>query len=254
MSFRVVIPARHASTRLPGKPLLELGGLPMVLRVWERARASGADEVLVATDDPRIEAVVRDHGAEVVMTAPDHPSGTDRLAEVAALRGWDDDAVVVNVQGDEPLIPPAVIDQVAANLAARPDAGMATLAEPLADAGALRDPNVVKVVRDGAGFALYFSRAPVPFPRDGAPDGVPGDPWRRHIGIYAYRAGLLRRFVGWAPAAIERVEMLEQLRVLDAGERIHVDDACAPVPGGVDTPEDLERLRALFTGEGGGER
>lgn len=249
MSYKVVIPARHASTRLPGKPLLEIGGVPMVLCVWARARESGAAEVVVATDDARIADAVRAAGAEVEMTAADHPSGTDRLAEVAERRGWSDDAVVVNVQGDEPLIPPAVIDQVAANLAGRPTASMATLAEPLASTDALVDPNVVKVVRDAEGFALYFSRAPVPWPRDGMPETPEGGPWRRHIGIYAYRAGLLRRFVTWAPAELEGVEMLEQLRVLDAGERIHVADACAPVPGGVDTAADLERVRALLKEE-----
>ncbi|MEE4300503.1 MAG: 3-deoxy-manno-octulosonate cytidylyltransferase [Pseudomonadales bacterium] len=246
MSYKVVIPARHASTRLPGKPLLELAGLPMVLRVWERARQSAAEEVVVATDDARIAEVVRAHGGDAEMTAADHPSGTDRLAEVAALRGWNDEVLVVNVQGDEPLIPPAVIDQVAGDLAACPAASMATLAEPLASIDALNDPNVVKVVRDAQGLALYFSRAPVPWPRDGMPGTPSGGPWRRHIGIYAYRVGLLRRFVTWPPAVLEGVEMLEQLRVLDAGERIHVADACAPVPGGVDTQADLDRIRTLM--------
>ena len=255
MSFKIVIPARYASTRLPGKPLADLGGVPMVLRVRERAAASGAGEVVVATDDARVAAAVRAAGADLVMTSPDHPSGTDRLAEVATCRGWDDEAVVVNVQGDEPLIPPAVIDQVAANLAAAPAASMATLAEPIVTTAALRDPNVVKVVTDTAGLALYFSRAPVPWPRDGWPEVPAAGPWRRHIGIYACRAGLLRRFVRWPPAALERIEMLEQLRVLAAGERIHVADACAAVPGGVDTPADLARVRALLTEkEGGGER
>lgn len=252
MSFNVVIPARHASTRLPGKPLLELGGVPMVVRVWERARESGAGEVVVATDDARIAEAVAARGAAVEMTAADHPSGTDRLAEVAARRAWADDVLVVNVQGDEPLIPPAVIDQVAGNLAACDAASMATLAEPLASLDALTDPNVVKVVSDARGLALYFSRATVPWPRDGLPETPEDGPWRRHIGIYAYRVGLLRRFVTWPPTVLERVEMLEQLRVLAAGERIHVADACAPVPGGVDTADDLERVRALLAEGGAG--
>lgn len=251
MSFKVVIPARYASTRLPGKPLQDLAGEPMVLRVWARARESGADEVVVATDDARIVDVVRAAGGEVALTRVDHPSGTDRIAEVADQRGWEDDVLVVNVQGDEPLVPPAVVDQVAANLAAQPQASMATLSEPLGGLEALHDPNVVKVVRDRAGLALYFSRAPVPWPRDGVTGEVSAGPWRRHIGIYAYRVGLLRRFVTWPPAALETVEMLEQLRVLDQSERIHVADAAAPVPGGIDTPEDLARVRALL--EGGGD-
>jgi 3-deoxy-manno-octulosonate cytidylyltransferase (CMP-KDO synthetase) len=246
MSFKVVIPARWASTRLPGKPLEDLAGEPMVLRVWARARASGADEVVIATDDARIADAVRARGAEVALTRVDHPSGTDRIAEVADQRGWGDEVLVVNVQGDEPLVPPEVVDQVATNLAEQAQASMATLAEPVVDVAALQDPNVVKVVCDRDGLALYFSRAPVPWPRDGMPEDVAAGPWRRHIGIYAYRVGLLRRFVTWPPAILETVEMLEQLRVLHAGERIHVADVAAPVPGGIDTPEDLARVRALL--------
>lgn len=263
MSFRVVIPARWASTRLPGKPLADIAGVPMILRVWERARQSRAEEVVIATDDERVLAVVRAHGAQAEPTAPDHPSGTDRIEEVARRRRWPDDCVVVNVQGDEPLMPPEVIDQVAAGLIANPDAGMATLAEPIERSAQLFDPNVVKLVTDAAGFALYFSRAPLPWARDSfstlaqpradaraQPETLPAAGiWRRHLGIYAYRVGLLHRFVSWAPAPLEQIEMLEQLRVLHHGERIHVADACAAVPGGVDTPADLERVRVLL-GEG----
>jgi 3-deoxy-manno-octulosonate cytidylyltransferase (CMP-KDO synthetase) len=252
VSFKVVIPARWASSRLPGKPLADIGGRPMIAHVWARAKESGAEEVVVATDDPRVQEAVAALGADVEATAPEHPSGTDRIEEVARRRGWPDEAVVVNVQGDEPLMPPAVIDQVAANLLSNPDAGMATLAEPITDAGDVADPNRVKLVTDASGFALYFSRAPVPWARETFPPApgasLPADVWRRHLGIYAYRVGLLHRFVEWSPAPLERIEMLEQLRVLHHGVRIHVDDACAVVPGGVDTPADLERVRARILG------
>mgnify|MGYP005839478821 CR=1 FL=1 len=257
MSFRVVIPARWASTRLPGKPLADIAGVPMILRVWERALHSRAEEVVIATDDVRVLELVRAHGALAEPTAADHPSGTDRIEEVARRRNWPDDCVVVNVQGDEPLMPPEVIDQVAAGLLANPDAGMATLCEPIKTSADLFDPNIVKLVTDALGFALYFSRAPIPWSRadfaslvQPAPEQAEALPaagiWRRHLGIYAYRVGLLHRFVSWAPAPLERIEMLEQLRVLHHGERIHVADACAAVPGGVDTPADLERVRALL--------
>ncbi len=250
MSFRVVIPARFASTRLPGKPLAEIAGRPMIAHVWERACASRAAEVIIASDDDRVLAAAAAFGADTERTSPDHPSGTDRIAEVAERRGWPDDCVVVNVQGDEPMLPEAVVDQVAANLIANPDAGMATLAEPIRDRSRVFDPNVVKVVTRSDGLALYFSRAPIPWDRatfnDAESAAELGGPWRRHLGIYAYRVGLLRRFVTWPPAALEAIEMLEQLRVLDAGVGIHVADACAPVPGGVDTPDDLERVRRLL--------
>lgn len=252
MGFKVVIPARYGSSRLPGKPLLDIAGKPMFAHVHARACQSGAEEVLVATDDARIEAAARALGAEVVMTSPDHPSGTDRLQEVARRKGWSDDTIVVNVQGDEPLIPPAVIDQVAANLAASRDAGIATLAEPLHDAAQLFNPNVVKLVRDVHGNALYFSRAPMPWARDDfARDRsrLPaGDLYLRHLGIYAYRVGFLHAYVGWAPAAIEQMEALEQLRALYHGVKIHVDVAAVSLPPGVDTAEDLERVRALLAG------
>lgn len=253
MSFRVVIPARFASTRLPGKPLADIGGRPMMAHVWERARASRAAEVIIASDDDRVLAAAAAFGADTEQTSPDHPSGTDRIAEVAERRNWPDDCVVVNVQGDEPLLPEVVVDQVAANLIANPDAGMATLAEPILDRARVFDPNVVKLVTRADGFALYFSRAPIPFDRGTFAAGAEGastvgisGPWRRHLGIYAYRVGLLRRFVTWPAAELEEIEMLEQLRVLHAGVGIHVADACAPVPAGVDTPDDLERVRALL--------
>ncbi len=250
MSFIVVIPARYASTRLPGKPLLQIAGQSMLQRVWTQARASSAARVVIATDDRRIESVARDFGAEACMTDPAHPSGTDRLQEVASQLAFDDDAIVVNVQGDEPLIPPAVIDQVAANLAERTTADMATLCEPIDDIATLKDPNAVKVVTDVEGHALYFSRAPIPWPRDAfAADAeiMPGDSaWFRHIGIYAYRTGFLHRYITWQPAPIERLESLEQLRALYHGTSIHVEEACAAVPGGVDTAADLEAVRRHF--------
>ena len=205
MSFHVVIPARYGSTRLPGKPLLDIAGKPMVQRVWEQAVDSGADEVVIATDDQRIADAAAGFSAEVCMTDASHPSGTDRLQQVAQLRGWADSQIVVNVQGDEPLIPPAVIDQVAHNLAEHPAADIATLSEPIIELGALTDPNVVKVVCDSQGMALYFSRATIPWPRDEFTDGVRSMPeghWQRHIGIYAYRTAFLHRYVTWDPAPV----------------------------------------------------
>ncbi|WP_166367014.1 3-deoxy-manno-octulosonate cytidylyltransferase [Pseudomonas akapageensis] len=249
-AFTVVIPARFGSTRFPGKPLKQIAGKPMVQHVWEQARKSAAERVVVATDDTRIVEACRAFGAEVLMTREDHNSGTDRLAEVAAQLGLAADAIVVNVQGDEPLIPPAVINQVAANLAAHAEAGIATLAEPIDDVEALFNPNVVKVVADLNGLALTFSRAPLPWARDdfarsreALPQGVP---YRRHIGIYAYRAGFLHDFVSWGPCWLENAESLEQLRALWHGVRIHVADAQETPPPGVDTPEDLERVRRLL--------
>jgi 3-deoxy-manno-octulosonate cytidylyltransferase (CMP-KDO synthetase) len=248
--FTVVIPSRFASTRLPGKPLLLIAGKPMIQHVWEQASKSSAQRVVVATDDARIEEACKGFGAEVVMTREDHNSGTDRLAEVAGKLGLASDAIVVNVQGDEPLIPPSVIDQVAANLAAHPEARMATLAEPIEDEQALFNPNVVKVVSDLNGLALTFSRATLPWAREAFaqhPDVLPADvPFRRHIGIYAYRAGFLQDFVAWGPCWLENTEALEQLRALWHGVRIHVADALIAPPTGVDTPEDLERVRRLL--------
>lgn len=252
-SFKVVVPARYASTRLPGKPLADLWGKPMVVRVAERAARSGADEVVVATDDTRVADAVRASGARVCLTRPEHPSGSDRVMEVADQLGWADDAVVINVQGDEPLIPPQVIAQVAGMLE-NASAGVATLCEPLTNLEQVFDPNVVKVVCDASGNALYFSRAPLPYARDGfaalesrLPTGAlpGGGHWRRHIGIYGYRLGVLRRFVGLPVGELERLESLEQLRLLENGLAIRVAEAVAPVPGGVDTPADLARVRGL---------
>ncbi|MCD5982070.1 3-deoxy-manno-octulosonate cytidylyltransferase [Pseudomonas sp. CDFA 610] len=248
--FTVVIPARYGSSRFPGKPLKVIAGKPMVQLVWEQARKSNAQRVVVATDDARIFEACQAFGAEVLMTRDDHNSGTDRLAEVATQLGLAADAIVVNVQGDEPMIPPAVIDQVASNLAAHPEAGISTLAEPIDDVAALFNPNVVKVSSDINGLALTFSRAPLPWARDALAvnrDELPaGVPYRRHIGIYAYRAGFLHDFVSWGPCQLENTENLEQLRALWNGVRIHVADALEALPAGVDTPEDLERVRRLL--------
>ncbi|MFV8817361.1 3-deoxy-manno-octulosonate cytidylyltransferase [Haliea sp. E17] len=247
MSFAVVIPSRFASSRLPGKPLLEIAGKPMVQHVWERAMQAGASEVIVATDDTRIQAACEAFGAAVAMTSPEHPSGTDRLQEVAAQRGWTGEQVIVNVQGDEPLIPPALIRQVADNLQGNPQASIATLCVPISDHEELTNPNAVKVVTDINGLALYFSRATIPWPRDAFAAGggdMPQGSWFRHIGIYAYRASFLHRYVTWQPAPLEQLEQLEQLRALYNGERIHVARACEAVPAGVDTQADLDAVRA----------
>jgi len=256
-SFRVAIPARHASTRLPGKPLADIGGRPMVLRVLDRALASGAEEVWVAADHQDVFDVVRASGGKVLMTRTDHPSGTDRLAEVAETLGWCDDEIVVNVQGDEPLIDPGLIAAVAEGLAADADAAIATAAHPLVDADEVFNPSAVKVVCDARGRAMYFSRAPIPWARDawaGGGNGCwrdlplpPGLPVLRHVGLYAYRAGFLRRYTTLAPAPIEQWEALEQLRVLWHGYPIRVLMLDAAPPGGVDTENDLARVRAFFT-------
>ncbi|MNF29150.1 3-deoxy-manno-octulosonate cytidylyltransferase [compost metagenome] len=249
-AFTVVIPARYASSRLPGKPLQDIAGKPMIRHVWEQACKSSARQVLVATDDARIVEACNGFGAEVLLTRVEHNSGTDRLAEVAAALGLAPDAIVVNVQGDEPLIPPAIIDQVAANLAANPQAAIATLAEPIDDVAALFNPNVVKVVSDRHGLALTFSRAALPWARDAfavSREQLPANvPYRRHIGIYAYRAQFLHDFVAWGPCWLEDAECLEQLRALWHGVRIHVADARQAPPAGVDTAEDLERVRRLL--------
>jgi len=253
--FTVLIPARYASTRLPGKPLADIAGKPMVVRVAESARNSGAARVVVATDDARIADAARAHGVDACLTRSDHPTGTDRLAEAAIALGLADDAIVVNVQGDEPLLAPALVARMAALLASRPEAAIATACHPIHDAAEAFNPNVVKVVLDRAGFALYFSRATIPWAREafaparaGAPpDHLPeGLPIYRHYGLYAYRAAFLRRFPTLTPAPIERFEALEQLRALWHGERIVVEvTAGTPAPG-VDTPEDLERVRTLY--------
>jgi len=250
MSYTVVIPARYASTRLPGKPLLDIAGKPMIQRVWEQARLSAARDVVIATDDERILKAAQGFGAEVCMTSADHPSGTDRLQEVAAHYAWSDQQIVVNVQGDEPMIPPAVIDQVAANLAAQADASIATLCERISDIDELLDTNAVKVVFDHEGMALYFSRATIPWPREPFKSGQQAMPsqgsWYRHIGIYGYRTGFLHQYVSWQPAPLEQLEQLEQLRALYNGVGIHVAPALERVPSGVDTQADLDGVRARF--------
>ena len=249
--MRVVIPARHASTRLPGKPLLELAGKPMIRHVYERAIASSAVEVVIATDDERIARVADGFGARVCMTDPGHASGTERIAEVIDVMGWPDDEIVVNLQGDEPLMPVSLLDQVAGDIARHQPADMATLAAHLEHPGQLFDPAVVKVVLDRKGYALYFSRAAIPWNREemGGEREVSMAVVRshlRHIGLYAYRAGFVREYVGWAPSELERTESLEQLRVLWHGRRIHVSLAAETPPAGVDTPEDLARVEALL--------
>lgn len=245
--FVVAIPARFAASRLPGKPLRMLAGEALVLHVARRALAAGAREVWVAADDERIAAAIADCGVRVAMTSPDHASGTDRLAECARIAGWSDDTVVVNLQGDEPFAPAAGIRAVAA-LMHEGDTEMATLAAPVTDVETLLDPNAVKLVRAGNGNALYFSRAPIPWPRDDfARDrsSMPGQgEWLRHIGIYGYRAGFLQRFAALPPGRLEQIESLEQLRVLEAGYRIAVGITPEPFPPGVDTPEDLARAEA----------
>ncbi|MFT6286214.1 MAG: 3-deoxy-manno-octulosonate cytidylyltransferase (CMP-KDO synthetase) [Alcanivorax sp.] len=250
MSYSVVIPARYGSSRLPGKPLLDIGGQSMIQRVWQQARKSNAEQVVIATDDQRIFDVAEAFGAIACMTSKDHPSGTDRLQQVATEMGYSDEHIVVNVQGDEPLIPPAAIDQVAANLARESAAAIATLSEPIASVEELRNSNAVKVVSDASGLALYFSRAPIPWPRqafaDSAADSLDLEQWQRHIGIYAYRTRFLHEFVTWPVAPMEALEQLEQLRALYNGQRIHVEPACAPVPAGVDTKQDLAAIRALL--------
>lgn len=248
MGFKVVIPARYASTRLPGKPLVSINNRPLIHYVWEKGLLSGADEVIVATDDERVRNACEKFGAKVMMTSKHHRSGSDRLAEVAHALSWTDDTVVVNLQGDEPLTPPAIIGQVANNLRDHPQAVMATLCVPITDAQAMLDPHQVKVVMDIDGYALYFSRAPIPWERDAAPH-MPMNESRlgwRHIGMYAYRAGFLQRYAQYPACCLEDLEKLEQLRVLWYGHKIHVAEACE-VPGhGIDTFEDLEALRRLM--------
>ena len=247
--FKIVIPARYASTRLPGKALLLLAGKPLLQWVHERARAAGG-EVLIATDDERIAAAARGFGAAVLMTSADHASGTDRIAEVAALRGWDENQIVVNVQGDEPLLPVELIRQVAALLERHAGADLATLAAPIDTLAEFLDPNAVKVVTDREQRALYFSRAPIPWTRDGANAGLASQTsWqgaRRHIGLYAYRVGALLRLAALAPSALELAEKLEQLRALENGFDIRVADCVAPPGPDVNTAADLKRASALL--------
>ncbi len=252
MSFRVLIPARYASTRLPGKPLLDIGGKPMLQRVYEQALASGAASVVIATDDPRIEEAARQFGAAVCMTSPEHGSGSERLAEAVLLLGYGDDEIVVNLQGDEPLMPPQLLRQVADNLAAHARAEVSTLCTRIHTAAELFDPHAVKVVMDREGMALYFSRAVIPWDRDAfavTTEELPAQALHyRHLGLYAYRTGFLKRYVTLAPCALERMEVLEQLRVLWHGVGIHVAEAAVPPAPGVDTPDDLERVRRVIAG------
>jgi len=244
--FRVAIPARYGSSRLPGKPLLSLGDRCVLQHVYERAAASGAGEVVIATDDQRIRSVAEGFGASVCMTRSDHASGTERLAEASRLLDWPEDAVVVNLQGDEPLTPPALLRQVAQALMAQPEASMASLCTPITEAGEMHDPHVVKVVRDAQDFALYFSRAPIPWERDAL--GMETDPSHgqcfRHLGIYGYRVGYLRSLATAAPSPLEQAERLEQLRALWHGARIHVPTAIERPGPGIDTADDLTAVRA----------
>ncbi|UTO05882.1 3-deoxy-manno-octulosonate cytidylyltransferase [Moraxella sp. FZLJ2107] len=245
--IHLVIPARYKSTRLPAKPLLPIHGKPMIL--WTAAKAmqaSFADTVCVATDDERIYATCQDAGVNVVMTDGAHPSGTDRLAQVATDLSFGDDDIVINMQGDEPLVPPVLLEQVMQLLIDNPDCAMATLCEPITDSDEFARPSVVKVVMDNAHRALYFSRAPIPHDRDGVMTGStkPVNAYR-HLGLYAYRVRVLKAFTGWEQGVLEKLESLEQLRVLENGERIAIDVAKVALPAGVDTPEDLERLNAM---------
>lgn len=244
----LVIPARYASSRLPGKPLLEIHGRAMILRVVDQARqVQGFDDMCVATDDERIKDLCQQEGIEVVMTSSQHPSGTDRLSEVARVRGWDRQDIVVNVQGDEPLLPAVLVQQVADLLVRKPECAMATLCEPVTSIEEFIRPSIVKVVKTTQDEALYFSRAPVPWDRDGFANGMNILPKQalRHLGLYAYRVALLQDFVTWPQGQLEQIESLEQLRVLENAHRIAIANAQVSLPAGVDTAEDLERLRAL---------
>lgn len=247
MSFTVVIPARYQSTRLPGKPLADIGGKPMIQWVHEQALQAGADKVIIATDDERVELVVKSFGGEVCMTSPDHESGTERLAEVVEKMAIPDDHIIVNVQGDEPLIPPSIIAQVADNLA-NSQAPMATLAVEIDHEAEVFNPNAVKVVTDKDGYAMYFSRATIPWDRDNfaGQQQTIAQPLMRHIGIYAYRAGFINTYINWQPTTLEKIECLEQLRVLWYGEKIHVEVAKEAPAAGVDTAEDLEVVRSII--------
>lgn len=242
MAFTVVIPARYQSSRLPGKPLVDIAGKTMIERVYSQACLAGAEHVIVATDDERIASVVRGFGGDVCMTSPEHQSGTERLAEVVELKNIAPDTIVVNVQGDEPLIPPQVIKQVASNLH-HYAAPMATLGVNISDPEEVFNPNAVKVVTDKSGYAMYFSRASIPWDREHFATQQVIQPVLRHIGIYAYRAGFISTYLNWQPSPLEQIESLEQLRVLWHGEKIHVDVASVTPPAGVDTPADLEAVR-----------
>lgn len=246
MDFVVVIPARYASTRLPGKPLLDIAGKPMIQHVYERACDSQAGAVYIATDDQRIADAVAAFGGECLLTRDDHQSGTDRIQEVAQQLALPDDRIVVNVQGDEPLIPPATIRQVASALNEHQEAGISSLYHRIHDEAEWQNPNAVKVVTDEDGYALYFSRSPVPWQESPAKTGNPLQA-KRHVGIYGYRVSTLNAFVSWRPATLERSERLEQLRAMYHGVKIIMSEAEEALPAGVDTPEDLESIRRFLT-------
>lgn len=250
MSFHIVIPARFGSERLPGKPLADIHGKPMIVRVAEAASRSSAVEVVIATDDERIASAVEAEGFEAEITRADHVSGSDRVMEVVRARGWDDDDIVLNVQGDEPQIPAAVLEQLAGALSASPHVASATLCEPIKRFEALLNPNLVKVVRAADQRALYFSRSPIPYGRDLFADATGELPqqgqWWRHIGVYGYRCWALKKFVDLPTGSLEALEKLEQLRLLENGLEMRVLEACAAVPGGIDTQQDLDRVRALI--------
>ena len=252
-TFKVVIPARYGSTRLPGKPLIEIAGKPMIVHVCERAQAAGAEQTVVATDDRRIFDVVSNLGIRAVMTRPDHQSGTERIAEVAEQCAWEDEAVIVNLQGDEPLIPSDYIRDVAAALAGQQQAGIATLAARIIDEEEIFNPNSVKVVLDKAGYALYFSRAPIPWDREHFNRQSGHDtgriPYLRHIGMYAYTADFLRRYCRWEASPLEAVESLEQLRILWHGDPILVQTVATTPEAGVDNEDDLIRVERALAGK-----
>jgi 3-deoxy-manno-octulosonate cytidylyltransferase (CMP-KDO synthetase) len=245
--FHVVIPARFSASRLPGKPLLAIGGRPLIQWVWQCAEESGAASVTIATDDARILQSAQSFGADCVMTSSQHASGTDRIAEVVRAKGFAPDDVVINLQGDEPMMPASVVSAVAQALSARPQVDIATAVAPIQSLSEFIDPNCVKALRARDGRALYFSRAPVPWPRDNTVGGAPTrfDGAWRHIGIYGYRVSSLLRFAAWPPTPLEQMEKLEQLRALEHGMQIHLVELSEAPPAGVDTPEDLERLRSI---------
>ena len=249
LAFHVVIPARISSTRLPGKPMLLIGGKPMVVRVAEQAAQSGAQQIWIATDHHPIMAAVHEHGFKACLTKADHPSGTDRIAEVVAQQQWSDDTIIVNVQGDEPLIPPQLIRSVAQHLHDHPECAIATACHPIHDEASMRNPNIVKAVLDKDNNAMYFSRAPIPYPRDAFAHNTPlptDMTVLRHIGIYAYRASFLRAYEKLAPTALEQIEALEQLRALWHGYKIGVTITEDAPPSGVDTEADLIVAREIF--------
>jgi 3-deoxy-manno-octulosonate cytidylyltransferase (CMP-KDO synthetase) len=248
-AYHIVIPARFASERLPGKVLLDLAGQPMLQRVWQRATESSAQSVVIATDDESIVAIAKGFGAEVLLTRSDHQSGSDRIAECASKLGWPDDHLVVNLQGDEPLMPPACLDQVAALLDQQTDCEVASLYWPITEAIEVRNPNAVKVVTDSKDRALYFSRSPVPYARSFSSIDAAlasGVEWKRHLGLYAYRLAALRRFTRCEPTPLEQAERLEQLRIMEQGGRIALAKACEFIPAGIDTHDDLERVRLIL--------